>query len=62
VALIADDMGLGKTHCAIATLLYLKHIGNEAAAGSPLACLEGKSVEGLEDGPRILGDDIEVYR
>ena len=62
VALIADDIGLGKTHCALATLLYLKHIVDEAAAGRPLACLGGKSVEELEEVPRIFGDDIEVYR
>jgi len=62
VALIADDMGLGKTHCALATLLYLKHIVDEAAAGRPLACLRGKAVEELEEVPRIFGDDIDVYR
>jgi len=42
VALIADDMGLGKTHCALPTLLYLKHILDEAAAGRPLACVGGE--------------------
>jgi len=62
VALIADDMGLGKTHCALAKVLHLRHIFDEAAAGRPLACLGGKSVEELEEVPRILGDDIEVYR
>ena len=61
VALIADDMGLGKTHCALATLLYLKHIVDEAAAGRPLACLGGKSVEELKEVLRIFADDIEVY-
>jgi len=62
VALIADEMGLGKTHCALATLLYLKHIVDEAAAGRPLACFRGKSGEELDEVPRIFGDDIEVYR
>jgi len=62
VALIADYMGLGKTHCALATLLYLKHIVDEAVTGRPLACLAGKLVEELEEVPRIFGDDIEVYR
>ena len=38
VALIADDMGLGKSHCALTTLLYLKYIINQAAAGRPLPC------------------------
>jgi len=62
VALIADDMRLGKMHCALVTLLYLKHIVDEAAAGGPLACLGGKLVEELEEVLRIFGDDIEVYR
>ena len=62
MALMSDDIGLSKTHCALATLFYLKHIVNEAAAGSPLACVEGNSVEELEEGQRIFGDDIEVYR
>jgi hypothetical protein len=62
VALIADDMGLGKTHCALATLLYLKYIVNQAAAGRPLACLDGKSVAELEQVPRIFDGDSEMYR
>ena len=62
MALIADDMGLGKTHCALATLLYLKHNVDEAAAGRALACLEEKSVVELEEVPRIFGVDIEVDR
>jgi len=61
VALIADDMGLGKMHCALATQLYLKHIVDETAAGRPLACLGGKSVEELEEVLRIFDDRIEVY-
>src|SRR5205807_997552 len=62
VALIADDMGLGKTHCALATLLYLKHIIDEAAGGKSLACLGGKAVGELESVPRIFGEDNEVYQ
>jgi hypothetical protein len=62
VALIADDMGLGKTHCALATLLYLKYIIDEAAAGKSLACLGGKAVGELESVPRIFGEDNEVYQ
>ena len=66
VALIADDMGLGKTHCALATLLYLKYIINQAAAGRPLPCLGGKSVAQLvaqfERVPRIFGVENEIYR
>ncbi|KAG0125069.1 hypothetical protein HOY82DRAFT_617162 [Tuber indicum] len=62
VALIADDMGLGKTHCALATLLYLKYIVDEAASGRTLPCLSGKSVAELEDAevPWIFGADSEV--
>jgi len=64
VALIADDMGLGKTHCALATLLYLKYIINQAAAGRPLPCLGGKSVAQLvaqfERVPRIFGVENEI--
>ncbi|CUS07052.1 unnamed protein product [Tuber aestivum] len=62
VALIADDMGLGKTHYALATLLYLKYIVDEAAAGRALPCLGGKSVAELEVVPRIFGADSKVYR
>jgi len=62
VALIADDMGLGKTHYALATLLYLKYIIKEAAAGRPLQCLGGRSVGQLEVVPRIFGTDSEVYK
>ncbi|CUS10220.1 unnamed protein product [Tuber aestivum] len=62
VALIADDMGLGKTHYALATLLYLKYIVDEAAAGRALPCLGGKSVTELEVVPWIFGADSEVYR
>jgi len=60
--LIADDMGLGKTYCVLATLLHLKTIIDEAAAGRPLAYLGGKLVEELEEVPQIFVDDIEVYR
>ncbi|KAG0632751.1 P-loop containing nucleoside triphosphate hydrolase protein [Tuber brumale] len=59
VALIADDMGLGKTHYALATLLYLKYIVDEAAAGRALPCLGGKLVAELEVVPRIFGADSE---
>jgi len=62
LALIADDMGLGKMHCAVATLLYLKHIVDGAAAGSPLTCLGAKSVEQFEEVLQIFGNAIEVYR
>jgi len=62
VALITDEMGVGKTHCALATLLYLKHIVDDAAAGRPLACLGGKSLEELEEVTEIFGDDIVIYR
>jgi len=62
VALIADNMGLRKTYCTLATLLYLKHIIDEAGAGRPLACLGGKLVEESEEVLRIFCDDSEVYR
>src|SRR5438270_13992987 len=61
VALIADDMGLGKTHCALATILYLKYIINEASAGRALPCLGGKSVAELEVVPRIFDAANELY-
>ena len=61
VALIADDMGLGKTHCALATLLYLKYSINQAAAGRPLLCLDGKLVAQLERVLRIIGAENEIY-
>ncbi|KAG0643367.1 hypothetical protein HOY80DRAFT_1033408 [Tuber brumale] len=62
VALIANDMGLGKTHYAPATLLCLKYIVDEAAAGRALLCLGGKSVAKLEVVPQIFGANSEVYR
>ena len=66
VALIGDDMGLGKTHCALATLLYLKYIINQAAAGRPLPSLGGKSVVQVvaqfERVMRIFGVENEIYR
>ena len=61
VALIADDMGLGKTHCMLATLLYLKYIIDEAAAGKSLACLGGKAVGELQSVAWIFGVDNEAY-
>jgi len=54
VALIADDIGLGKTHCTLATLLYLKHIVDEAVAGRPLASLEGEIGAGIGRGSADL--------
>ena len=62
VALIADNLGLGKTHCALATLLYLMYIINQAVAGRPLPCLDLKLVAQLERVPRIFGAENEIYR
>ena len=66
MALIAHDMGLGRTHYALATLLYLKYIINQAAVGSPLLCLGGKSVAQLvaqfERVPQIFDVENETYR
>ncbi|KAG0638241.1 hypothetical protein HOY80DRAFT_1079619 [Tuber brumale] len=59
VALIADDMELGQTHYTLATLLYLKYIVDEAAAGRALPYLGGKSVPELEVVPWIFGNDGE---
>ena len=61
-ALIADDMGLGKTHCALVTLLYLKYIMNQAAAGIPLPCLDEKSVAQFKRVPRIFDTKNGVCR
>jgi len=60
VALIADHMRLGNTHCALAMLLYLKYIRNQAAAGRPLPCSHGKSVAQFEQVLRIFDTDNEM--
>ena len=61
VAMLADDMGLGKTFTVLAALLHLKWLSSEAASGRKFACLDGLSVNELEEAPPFFGEWKEKF-